>query len=60
MTKAILERSIKNEWPHGLEYEKYAVSGRNGDDTWNEKSRKKLKTEKGDMEIGDRDAGKGI
>jgi len=51
LTKAILERALDSELTEHLGYEKNALEGRNSGNSRNGKTRKKLKTDHGDMEI---------
>ena len=51
LTKAILERALESEMTHELGYEKHSLVGRNGGNSRNGKSRKKLQTDYGEMEI---------
>ncbi len=51
LTKAILERALDSELTEHLGYEKNALEGRNSGNSRNGKTRKKLKTDHGDMDI---------
>jgi putative transposase len=51
LTKAVLERALESEMTHELGYEKHSVEGRNGGNSRNGKSRKKLQTDYGELEI---------
>ena len=51
LTKAILERALESEMTHELGYEKHSLVGRNGGNSRNGKSSKKLQTDYGEMEI---------
>lgn len=51
LTKAILARALESELTYELSYEKHALAGRNGGNSRNGKSRKKLVTDYGEMEI---------
>jgi putative transposase len=51
LTKAVLERALESEMTHELGYEKHSVEGRNGGNSRNGKSRKKLQTDYGEMEV---------
>ena len=51
LTKAILERALASELTEHLGYEKNALEGRNTGNSRNGKTKKTLKTDRGDMEI---------
>jgi putative transposase len=52
ITKALVERMLAGELTHHLGYEKHAVAGHGSGNARNGKSRKTLKGESGEMEIG--------
>lgn len=51
LTKAILERALESEMTHELGYEKHSPAGRNGGNSRNGKSAKKLQTDYGELDI---------
>lgn len=51
LTKGILEKALQGEMSHLLGYEKHSSDGDNAGNSRNGKSRKKLKTDHGEMEI---------
>ncbi len=51
LTKALLEKALDSELTEHLGYEKNALSGKNNSNSRNGRSRKTLKTDRGDMNI---------
>ena len=51
LTKAILERTLESEMTHELGYEKHSAAGRNGGNSRNGKTTKKLQTDYGELDI---------
>jgi putative transposase len=51
LTKAILERALESEMTYELGYEKHSPAGRNGGNSRNGKSSKKLQTDYGELDI---------
>ncbi len=51
LTKAILERALETEMTQELGYEKHSPAGRNGGNSRNGKSSKKLQTDFGELDI---------
>ena len=51
LTKRLYERALEGEMTVHLGYEKHATEGRNGGNSRNGKSSKRLKTETGDLEL---------
>ena len=51
LTKRLLERALEGELTGHLGYEKHATEGRNGGNSRNGHSRKRVKTDAGEVEI---------
>jgi len=51
LTKRVLERALEGELTDHLGYEKHATEGRNGGNSRNGRTKKRLKTESGEVEI---------
>lgn len=51
LTKRVLERALEGELTDHLGYEKHATEGRNGGNSRNGRTKKRLKTETGEVEI---------
>ena len=51
LTKRLVERALEGEMTDHLGYEKHAAEGRDGGNCRNGKTRKKVKTDKGEFEI---------
>lgn len=51
LTKRLLERALEGELTAHLGYDKHAVAGRNGGNSRNGKNRKRIKTDRTELEI---------